>query len=687
MRKLLALLFSLAVLALLPLPVFAPEIDINQLAANSSLLWDDYFVTNEDVWIRTPHIGTYCAGWQYDKLQNPPPPPVDVYVVKDKNNWKDGDSLSPYLAKKTVAPDPNGLIPADMIWQGPLVTGNFDMIIDFSRDGFFNDSMGCQEKVDKNESVGFWVMGSGSTTSAGGGAEGEAIPDHGYWNDSADKPYNEMLHLLVRPTGEAVELNGITLKASGTGDDRADISRIDIVNDKNGNGAYDPATDVIVATGTYQADNALAGIVICPPDLQNYSQRCPFTVADGATGHLLVVYEIKNLISGKTYSFTVLRVNGMGQNSGQVIELLPSLVNGATKTTYNPACKGGMSLQFSPNPVYGGGNASAQVINGTLIAGCDGSEVRIMKGGCDTGTLTAKCNISSGGCTAPFNAPGAAGAYDFWACIDKDGDGKYVSMAESFGPFRLQVNTLEACRPDSIAGCTNKADCESNGGGWCSGDSNCKAAASIACQPPESSGLDKWCTPACTWSSCAGTDSNCFSSTGKCQACKSGEACQNFQCNQTQQQPPATCNGVISLTASFADKKIQVITNTVHVTGSNPSQCGGKVIGFREGSCNGTAVGVCLINGATCTVSWAAPEPGPHTYAACIDINGDGKYNDSGESKLVTVTVPSAETRDLYMWIIAVIIAAVLAVLMYYFLFYRNKKKAEAAPAPPPEPE
>ena len=98
---------------------------------------------------------------------------VDIYVVKNKDNWIGGENLSALEisgGKETVTTDSDGNLPTTLVWTNPL-PGEYDIIADWDRDGIYdkNQTMtfteGNQtitqtvtETVDDIEFVGFRVM-------------------------------------------------------------------------------------------------------------------------------------------------------------------------------------------------------------------------------------------------------------------------------------------------------------------------------------------------------------------------------------------------------------------------------------------------------------------------------------------------------------------------------------------------
>ncbi len=98
---------------------------------------------------------------------------VDIYVVKNKDNWIGGENLSALEisgGKETVTTDSNGNLPTTLVWTNPL-PGEYDIVADWDRDGIYdkNQTMtfteGNQtitqtvtETVDDMDFVGFHVM-------------------------------------------------------------------------------------------------------------------------------------------------------------------------------------------------------------------------------------------------------------------------------------------------------------------------------------------------------------------------------------------------------------------------------------------------------------------------------------------------------------------------------------------------
>lgn len=89
-----------------------------------------------------------------------------------------------------------------------------------------------------------------------------------------------MLQLrLTAPSHEELWVDGITLRASGTGDDREDVAQVQLVRDRNGDG--NPSGDPVLASGVYLLDDGT--LVFDNLDL---------TFDPGSVTDLLVVYDV-----------------------------------------------------------------------------------------------------------------------------------------------------------------------------------------------------------------------------------------------------------------------------------------------------------------------------------------------------------------------------------------------------------
>ena len=102
-----------------------------------------------------------------------------------------------------------------------------------------------------------------------------------------------------------IDLPSLILHASGSGEDAADISAVEVWWDKNADGAVDIA-DQLLATGTYGVDDGVVGLAIQP--VHTLQQFIPL--------HLLVTYDLSPAINNlKTYSLTLSPVEQETQTS------------------------------------------------------------------------------------------------------------------------------------------------------------------------------------------------------------------------------------------------------------------------------------------------------------------------------------------------------------------------------------
>ena len=140
-----------------------------------------------------------------------------------------------------------------------------------------------------------------------------AIADHFWWPSS--DPDNEMISIIVGadPT-EDIMWNTILLQASGSGNDAADISAVNVWLDNDNDAKVSPA-DTLIGTGTYPTDNGIAAISLSSPQL----------ILAGTSVNVVISYTMSAAASlGSTYQFDVSGAKGMGQISGLPVGVIIS---------------------------------------------------------------------------------------------------------------------------------------------------------------------------------------------------------------------------------------------------------------------------------------------------------------------------------------------------------------------------
>ena len=92
---------------------------------------------------------TICAeGFGFDSNKN-----VRIYIVKDKNQWQDGDILNDFRgAYNTTTADAFGNFGQIHIWGS--IPGGYDIVVDQDGDGYYNDT---RDAIDSATDEGFYV--------------------------------------------------------------------------------------------------------------------------------------------------------------------------------------------------------------------------------------------------------------------------------------------------------------------------------------------------------------------------------------------------------------------------------------------------------------------------------------------------------------------------------------------------
>lgn len=150
------------------------------------------------------------------------------------------------------------------------------------------------------------------------------LADHFWWRTDPD-PYNEMASILALadPT-EAIAWTSVTVQASGTGDDAADIAAVEVWQDNDNDGKVTPA-DVLLGAGTYPVDEGWLAVPLAPAPI----------IPPGGSVAAVVSYTMNpGAPIGRNYTVQVTGGSGIGQTSGVSVPvtLSPPPIQGAKKT-------------------------------------------------------------------------------------------------------------------------------------------------------------------------------------------------------------------------------------------------------------------------------------------------------------------------------------------------------------------
>ena len=120
---------------------------------------------------------------------------------------------------------------------------------------------------------------------------GSTPPSHTVAAGASDVP---MIEFVLTPASQQT-VTGVTVQASGTGNEQADVTAVNIYVDKNGNGAVD-AGDSLVATGTFAANDGTVtlavnpGLAITAPTALLVTYSFSVTVAERVGGAIILAF-------------------------------------------------------------------------------------------------------------------------------------------------------------------------------------------------------------------------------------------------------------------------------------------------------------------------------------------------------------------------------------------------------------
>lgn len=290
--------------------LFLPTLATAQLiyTSDSSGKEKTTFYTNEVVYVSS-HINITASATR-----------INFFILPNAS-WPLGIVLPSYATiNKTITTSDSGYVwPPVAIWPSPTV-GGYDLIADMNNSNMFDYG----DYLYNATGNGFSVVSQPSLTIT----KGDNSPlDHDWYADVNGNQSNPMLQVkLTAQTYESVIVDSLTLMASGTGDDKNDISYVLVCDDFNGNGNCDSG-ETTVGYGQYLKDD---GIVVI-----DFGGK--IVMDTNSVLNLTLIYSMKRYSESadeSTYSFQLLSVDAHGKNSGNSVLVTGLPVNSAVKTAY-----------------------------------------------------------------------------------------------------------------------------------------------------------------------------------------------------------------------------------------------------------------------------------------------------------------------------------------------------------------
>ena len=338
----------------------------------------DDFKTTESVYVKSLSKICYSPDDGAD---------VDLYVVEDKD--------APLLVAISSKKIKNSQFPCVEVWADPA-PGAYDIFVDCSVNGLYDP--GSNEPFDNFTITA--VAGKGKAEKI------DKIFDSIWMNDPEDINFaKEMLKITLTAEGEDIDLQNITLKSSGTGNDIG-IGSVDLYAD-----------DVLIGSAepVYSEND---GQTIIFPNL---------ILEKGVSKTLSIVYNTQETTAEGNYSFSVILINGKGAISEKDIKFTGLPINSGVLTVLpEKTCLGKLNLSLEPNPVALG---DAVVATMQELTGCENKKIVLRQNPCGSSLKEEICSCVSGdtGCACSFVF---SRSQTLHACIDKNQDSDMVDFGE-----------------------------------------------------------------------------------------------------------------------------------------------------------------------------------------------------------------------------------------------------------------
>jgi hypothetical protein len=258
-------------------------------ACNANGVETNSFYTNDTVYACGENLTADASGY------------VDIYIVTDTSSWPANTTLNDVsIGYQTFTTNSTGDLPPTSRWPSPTI-GYYDVVADVDRNGIYNST----DYVDSTSNVGFTIEQQPLPTLTF--ALGPDSPSAHDWDLVANQTENIMMQLKVTAyENEDIMLNGITLTASGTGDDKTGVKYIKLVKDVEGDGVLN-STDTLLAFEYYLKDNGIAVLTL------DESER----IILGNSTYFFITYMMDESAQvGDTFSFQVTDADATGSGSG-----------------------------------------------------------------------------------------------------------------------------------------------------------------------------------------------------------------------------------------------------------------------------------------------------------------------------------------------------------------------------------
>lgn len=274
----------------------------------------DSFYTNDTVYACGTNLTASVSGY------------VRIYIVDDSNSWAANTTLSDAVAGyMEFQTNSTGDLPPIARWSSPSV-GSYDMVADVDRNGMYNST----DYVDSLTSTGFSVALQPLPTLVL--ALGPYSPSSHNWDLSTNTTDNKIMQLKATAyENEEIILRSITLKADGSGDDKAGIKYVKMVRDVDGDGILN-STDPLVAYNQYLRDNGITTLTLNPQERIHLGNSTYFIIAyvmsDSAVVGDSFKFQILSADAISANSSTTARINGLPLDSATT-----TITGGVTTTT------------------------------------------------------------------------------------------------------------------------------------------------------------------------------------------------------------------------------------------------------------------------------------------------------------------------------------------------------------------